>query len=81
MVRCIPSDMPKRQLSIGEILLLHIHSMEWPAAVQNPERPDYTYRSPFHRVYLRAEMYPIDSAANHIKIDLIKLFLSVSNLC
>jgi len=29
MVRYIPSDMPKRQLSIGEILLLHIHPMEW----------------------------------------------------
>jgi len=62
MVRCIPSDMSMRQLSIGEILLLHSHPMEW-RTVKIGERPEKNYSSPFHRVYYIAKMSPIDSAA------------------
>jgi len=51
-------------MGIGKVLLLHILPLEWPAAVQNPERPDHTYRSPFQRVYYKARMSPIDSEAN-----------------
>jgi len=47
-------------LSIGEILLLHIHSMEW-RTVKNPEKLGQNLCTPFHRVYYTAKISPIDS--------------------